>query len=175
MLEVEPTGQPKRQWSHGLHRFRSIHHVAAPSVCLHQILLMLIFKLQWVQLHAPRETCISVCSVSRKQDLNSLLIVFRVFTSQDWFEGPLDKKGRSNRNERRGHTMWTGGPPPLEGPLSYCSPNFWHLWILTNEGCVAYARIKHTHTHGSLRFYLGLPGWAGTRKVKSVWIYCSKR
>jgi len=22
---------------------------------------------------------------------------------------------------------------------------------------------------------LGLPGWAGTRKVKPVWIYCSKR
>ena len=40
--------------------------------------------------------------------------------------------------------------------------------------------ITHTHTHthktfyGPLGFCPGLPGWAGTRKVKPVWIYCSK-
>ena len=43
---------------------------------------------------------------------------------------------------------------------------------------------RHTHTHmhmhthtfyGPLRFCLGLPRWAGTRKVKPIWIYWSKR
>jgi len=32
----------------------------------------------------------------------------------------------------------------------------------------------HTHTqpfYSSVGFCQGLPGWAGTRKVKSVWIY----
>jgi len=38
----------------------------------------------------------------------------------------------------------------------------------------------HTHTHtqpsySPLRFWPGLPGWAGTRKVKPIWIYRSKR
>jgi len=38
----------------------------------------------------------------------------------------------------------------------------------------------HTHTHtqsfyGSSGFCPGLPRWAGTRKVKPIWIYWSKR
>jgi len=38
----------------------------------------------------------------------------------------------------------------------------------------------HTHTHtqpfyGPLGFVWELPGWAGTRKVKPIWIYWSKR
>jgi len=39
--------------------------------------------------------------------------------------------------------------------------------------------LKATHIHilfyGRLGFCLALPGWAGTRKVKPIWIYWSKR
>jgi len=44
------------------------------------------------------------------------------------------------------------------------------------------AKLYYTHTHihtqpfcSRLRFCSGLPGWAGTRKVKPIWIYWSKR
>ena len=36
-----------------------------------------------------------------------------------------------------------------------------------------YIHITHTHTHTHTRLtalFLGLPGWAGTRKVKPIWI-----
>jgi len=36
--------------------------------------------------------------------------------------------------------------------------------------------VVHTHTHTRLRaLFLGLPRWAGTRKVKPIWFYWSKR
>jgi len=40
--------------------------------------------------------------------------------------------------------------------------------------------FTHTHTltqpfYGPLGFCPGLSGWAGTRKVKPIWIYCSKK
>jgi len=40
-------------------------------------------------------------------------------------------------------------------------------------------KTKYAHTHNRftapLRFCPGLPGWAGTRKVKPIWIYWSNR
>jgi len=39
-------------------------------------------------------------------------------------------------------------------------------------------KYTHTHTHTHTRLTAlcpGLPRWAGTRKVKPIWIYCSKR
>ena len=50
-----------------------------------------------------------------------------------------------------------------------------HIWWLTNDWGVhththAHART-HTHTHTHLMaLCLGLHGWAGTRKVKPIWI-----
>ena len=41
----------------------------------------------------------------------------------------------------------------------------------TAAASVAPASIRHTHTHTRLTALCpGLPGWAGTRKVKSIWI-----
>jgi len=49
-------------------------------------------------------------------------------------------------------------------------------------GCSIVTTQTHTHTHthtqpfyGPFEFCLGLPGAAGTRKVKPIWIYWSKR
>ena len=41
------------------------------------------------------------------------------------------------------------------------------------NGCVCVCNIYHTHMHVHIRLTVlcpGLPGWAGTRKVQSIWI-----
>jgi len=43
---------------------------------------------------------------------------------------------------------------------------------------VPFSLNTHTHTqpfYCSAGICLGLPGWAGTRRVKPIWIYWSKR
>jgi len=50
-----------------------------------------------------------------------------------------------------------------------------HSWRLKCTGRPSVANT-HTHTHTRLTaLYPGLPGWAGTRKEKPIWIYWSKR
>jgi len=45
-------------------------------------------------------------------------------------------------------------------------------WFLAFYRCqMAFPVITHTHTHTRLTVpFPGLPGWAGTRKVKPIWI-----
>ena len=45
---------------------------------------------------------------------------------------------------------------------SYCS----EIHVLLSQIMLS----AHIHTHPFTALYLGLPGWAGTRKVKPVWI-----
>ena len=60
-------------------------------------------------------------------------------------------------------------PPtvPTYGAALWVKP----LWLwLDLHSCIASGCIeKHTHTHLTALFP-GLPGWAGTRKVKPIWI-----
>jgi len=56
-------------------------------------------------------------------------------------------------------------------------PKFTYMHARTHPCMHAHTRA-HTHTqpfYGLLAFCLGLPRWAGTRKVKPIWIYWSKR
>jgi len=50
-------------------------------------------------------------------------------------------------------------------------------WAICKSAPCPKIIITHTHTqpfYGSLGFCPGLPGWAGTRKAKPIWIYWSK-
>ena len=49
-----------------------------------------------------------------------------------------------------------------EATHQHADPNHWRIFV-----------SKHTHTHTHTRLtalFPGLPGWAGTRKVKPIWI-----
>ena len=49
--------------------------------------------------------------------------------------------------------------------------HWWHLPLFTSTLFYYYHYHTHTHTHNRLLALCpGLPGWAGTRKVKPVWI-----
>jgi len=53
-----------------------------------------------------------------------------------------------------------------------------HAHTHTNTHARTHAHTHNTHTqlfYGPLGFCPGLPKWAGTRKVKPIWIYWSKR
>ena len=50
--------------------------------------------------------------------------------------------------------------------------------VRTSATCPYLSALAYTRTHTHTRLtalHLGLPGWAGTRKVKPIWIYWSKR
>ena len=60
----------------------------------------------------------------------------------------------------------------------FCSFLLHHLMLAGYMllSCVCESVTTHTQPfYGPLRYCLGLPGLAGTRKVKPVWIYWSKR
>jgi len=45
------------------------------------------------------------------------------------------------------------------------------VWAIKYESPLTGLTEKHTHAHTHLTaLFLGLPGWAGTRKVKPIWI-----
>ena len=58
--------------------------------------------------------------------------------------------------------------------LAYCNTNFSLYFGQENRIFLAtrsFLWLKHTHTHTRLTaLFPGLPGWAGTRKVKPIWI-----
>ena len=54
---------------------------------------------------------------------------------------------------------------------SVCASWLWHcsLSLCLLHGYYSHRGTTHTHTH-LMALWLGLPGWAGTRKVKPIWI-----
>jgi len=65
---------------------------------------------------------------------------------------------------------------------SLVRPSWWSWFLFTYARVLCFViqptKIIMTHTqpfYSPLGFCLGLPGWAGTRKVKPIWIYWSKR
>ena len=87
--------------------------------------------------------------------------------------------------DRSGRTNW-----PLHSPLWWASspvcaccqkcPFLWGivslikcrvLWAHVSLSVKCHLNYTHTHTHTRLTaLFPGLPGWAGTRKVKPIWI-----
>jgi len=65
---------------------------------------------------------------------------------------------------------------PLGRWVSFsCMPALALTYLCVSQHCTS---AKHTHIqvfYGPLGFCPGLPRWASTRKVKPIWIYCSKR
>ena len=57
--------------------------------------------------------------------------------------------------------------PHFTGPLvRICDSVLWFCWL-----AIWPCKSTHTHIHTRLMtLYPGLPGWAGTRKVKPIWI-----
>jgi len=57
--------------------------------------------------------------------------------------------------------------------------SFWHPTnSVSTEGNKHFKHSNYTHTHTHTRLTAlcpGLPGWAGTRKVKSIWILLKKK
>ena len=81
--------------------------------------------------------------------------------------GLIPKKLESPACQSRHARLWAVKPnlAPLNVGLS-ATPIIWHRTEVST----------HTHTHtGLMALCLRLPGWAGTRKVKPVWILLMKR
>jgi len=60
---------------------------------------------------------------------------------------------------------------PFETSERQQKQEFNSLLLLDAAHVAQLTASKHTHTHTRLMaLFLGLPGWAGTRKVKPIWI-----
>ena len=72
--------------------------------------------------------------------------------------------------------LWTfpssdhGTSDRLAAGICNCTCNYWSINALAQAAnVVVFTVLTHTHTRLTA-FFPGLPGWAGTRKVKPVWI-----
>ena len=60
---------------------------------------------------------------------------------------------------------------PVAEAIYWARQAFWSLWATAISGVPIFSSVTHTHTHTHLTaLFLGLPGWAGTKKVKLIWI-----
>ena len=77
-----------------------------------------------------------------------------------------------NKNESIGHDAAAAAAASLTGHVGtalYVSPEMLKSDSRYNQVCCYFSLSTHTHTHLTALFP-GLPGKAGTRKVKPIWI-----